>query len=98
MMGKVDEHDDRIKQERDKHEFQLNREKDQFLIDIETFIKEVDTLKEFGGRYLYKDMNTKIDALNDKLQEMLKTRTRIIEDYDILGNQTTETFPRLTEG
>jgi len=98
MMGKVDEHDDRIKQERDKHEFQLNREKDQFLIDIETFIKEVDTLKEFGGRYLYKDMNTKIDALNDKLQEMLKTRTRIIEDYDILGNQTTETFPRLTDG
>ena len=97
-MGKVDEHDDRIKQERDKHEFQLNREKDQFLIDIETFIKEVDTLKEFGGRYLYKDMNTKIDALNDKLQEMLKTRTRIIEDYDILGNQTTETFPRLTDG
>lgn len=98
MMGKVDEHDERIKQERDKHEFQLNREKDQFLIDIETFIKEVDTLKEFGGRYLYKDMNTKIDALNDKLQEMLKTRTRIIEDYDILGNQTTETFPRLTDG
>ena len=97
MMGKVDEHDDRIKQERDKHEFQLNREKDQFLIDIETFIKEVDTLKEFGGRYLYKDMNIKIDALNDKLQEMLKTRTRIIEDYDILGNQTTETFPRLTD-
>ena len=97
-MGKVDEHDDRIKQERDKHEFQLNREKDQFLIDIETFIKEVDTLKEFGGRYLYKDMNIKIDALNDKLQEMLKTRTRIIEDYDILGNQTTETFPRLTDG
>ena len=67
-------------------------------MDIETFIKEVDTLKEFGGRYLYKDMNTKIDALNDKLQEMLKTRTRIIEDYDILGNQTTETFPRLTDG
>ena len=97
-MWKVDEHDERIKQERDKHEFQLNREKDQFLIDIETFIKEVDTLKEFGGRYLYKDMNTKIDALNDKLQEMLKTRTRIIEDYDILGNQTTETFPRLTDG
>ena len=58
----------------------------------------MDTLKEFGGRYLYKDMNTKIDALNDKLQEMLKTRTRIIEDYDILGNQTTETFPRLTDG
>ena len=58
----------------------------------------MDTLKEFGGRYLYKDMNIKIDALNDKLQEMLKTRTRIIEDYDILGNQTTETFPRLTDG
>jgi len=58
----------------------------------------VDTLKEFGSRYLSKDINTKIDALNDKLQEMLKTRTRIIEDYDILGNQTTETFPRLTEG
>ena len=56
------------------------------------------TLKEFGSRYLSKDINTKIDALNDKLQEMLKTRTRIIEDYDILGNQTTETFPRLTEG
>ena len=58
----------------------------------------MDTLKEFGSRYLSKDINTKIDALNDKLQEMLKTRTRIIEDYDILGNQTTETFPRLTEG
>ena len=58
----------------------------------------MDTLKEFGCRYLSKDINTKIDALNDKLQEMLKTRTRIIEDYDILGNQTTETFPRLTEG
>ena len=58
----------------------------------------MDTLKEFGSRYLSKDINTKIDALNDKLQEMLKTRTRIIEDYDILGDQTTETFPRLTEG
>ena len=58
----------------------------------------MDTLKEFGSRYLSKDINTKIDALNDKLQEMLKTRTRIIEDYDILGNQTTETFPRLTDG
>ena len=58
----------------------------------------MDTLKEFGSRYLAKDIKTKIDALNDNLQEILKTRTRIIEDYDILGNQTTETFPRLTEG
>ena len=58
----------------------------------------MDFLKEFSGRYLAKTRNIEIDALNDKLQEMLKTRTRIIEDYDILGNQTTETFPRLTEG
>ena len=59
----------------------------------------MDTLKEYGSRYLVSQgINAKIDAYNDKLQEMLKTRTRIIEDYDILGNQTTETFPRLTEG
>ena len=29
---------------------------------------------------------------------MLKTRTRIIDGYFMLGNQTTETFLRLTEG
>ena len=57
----------------------------------------MDTLKEFGSRYLAKDVNTKIDNLNEKLSEMLKTREKINEDEELLGGQATE-FPRLTEG
>ena len=43
----------------------------------------MDTLKEFVSKYLAKDINTKIDAINAKLQEMTAPVIRPFENFSI---------------
>lgn len=82
--------------EREDHEKKLSLEKDTFFVEIESYLKEIDGLKDFGSRYLAKDVNEKIIGYNDRLNEMIAKRDKINKDEDDLGTGSSE-FPRLVE-
>lgn len=85
MADKVDYEENRIKEEREEVEEDLKKKKEIFATDIVKFQAEIDTLKEYGSRFMAKDVNEKIRGYNERLDAMLKERTKINEDEELLG-------------
>lgn len=85
MADKVDQEENRIKEEREEVEENLKKHKDVFTNDIQKYQTEIDSLKDFGSRFMAKDVNEKIRGFNERLDSMLKERAKINEDEELLG-------------
>lgn len=57
FMNMVDVEEDRIKRERDKLEDETNRERENLFKEIDGFMRDLETLKDFGMRQNYAEMN-----------------------------------------
>ncbi|KRX11121.1 P-loop containing nucleoside triphosphate hydrolase [Pseudocohnilembus persalinus] len=96
MMETVEKEDIRLKDERERYENNLKKDKAQLNREIQEFLEQIQELKSLSVRFTARETNNKIKKYNKDLEEMTEKKSVINNDESLMGWEETE-FPVLEQ-